>query len=347
MRFSGYLLLGAISIAAIPSALAAQEVECDSVYTTQSGDSLSSISARAYGRNTAYQQIFDYNPGVLSDPSSLPVGIQLYIPCEADQVVDGSSSRPSLPDLISAQDDGIKILTGEEYPPYVDQGLRQGGYSYELIERAMQYDGQPADYRIDVIPAWGSHLQPLIADGAYDIGFPWFRPDCDQMDKLGEASQWRCRNLLWSENLHDVVVTFYARSGESEAISSPGDAMGKRICRPRGYFTHDLEVMGLTPPDIVRVAGDSPTDCFERLVSDEVDLVSVNADTSDRVISELGIRDQVGEVINLATVQSLHAVGLKANPQSRINLLRINKGLIGMRDDGTYQDVSEAHLSGS
>ncbi|WP_181375836.1 LysM peptidoglycan-binding domain-containing protein [Palleronia abyssalis] len=344
---TGIFFFSAISLMTTPATLMAQDLECDSVYTTQSGDSLSRISRRAYGRDTAYQQIFDYNPGVLSNPSSLPVGIQLYIPCEAKQVVDGTSSRPSLPDLISAQDDGIKILTGEDYPPYVDQGLRQGGYSYELVERAMQYGDQPADYRIDVIPAWGSHLQPLIADGAYDIGFPWFRPDCDQMDKLGEASQWRCKNLLWSENLHDVVVTFYARSGAAAAISSPGDAMGKKICRPRGYFTHDLEVMGLTPPDIVRVAGDSPTDCFERLASGEVDLVTVNADTSDRIISELGIRDQVAEVINLATVQSLHAVGLKANPQSRINLLRINKGLIGMRDDGTFQDVSEAHLSGS
>lgn len=346
MKALTLILAGIAALVLAPAEASAQDIGCDSVYTTVSGDTLSRISQRAYNRETAYQQIFDYNPGVLTNPSRLPVGAQLYIPCDS-RGEETTAETPSLPELTAAQDDGIKILTGSDYAPYVDQGLPNGGYSYELIERAMQFAGQPADYRIDVIEDWGAHLRPLIADGAYDIGFPWFRPDCNQFDALGEASRWRCDNLLWSENLHDVVVTFHTTTDMASSITKPEDAMGKKICRPSGYFTHDLEVMGLTPPAIVRVAGKSPTDCFERLRDGEVELVTVNADTSDRVISELGISNQVSEVIGLATVQSLHAIGLKANPQSRINLLRLNKGLIGMREDGTYRSVSNRHLSGS
>jgi len=316
----------------------AQEIACDTMYTTKSGDSLSRIAGRAYGRTTAYQKIFDYNPGKLESPSRVPLGVDLYIPCEE------GGTDPNLPPIASGKSDSLKILTGSEYPPYVDKGLDNGGFSYELVERALQYRGGKTDYRIDVINDWGSHLQPLISDGAYDLGFPWFKPDCSQRSKLGEKSRWRCDNLRFSEPLHEVVITFYGRSGEVENISTPEDAKGLKLCRPSGYFTHDLEVMGLVPPAIIRVAGDSPTDCFERLVEGEVDLVSVNADPSDQTITELDIRGQVSEVIQLATIQTLHVVGLKTNPKTRVNLLRVNKGIIGLRNDGTFVKLASRHL---
>jgi len=321
-----------------PAPGAAQNIPCDTMYQTKPGDTLSRIAGQAYGRTTAYQKIFDYNPGKLESPSRVPIGVDLYIPCE-EATVTGS-----LPEIAEAKSDNLKILTGSEYPPYVDKGLDNGGFSFELVERAFQYGSGKTDYRIDVINDWGSHLQPLISDGAYDLGFPWFKPDCSQRNKLGEKSRWRCDNLRFSEPLHEVVITFYGRSGEVQDIAEPEDAHGLKLCRPSGYFTHDLEVMGLVPPAIIRVAGDSPTDCFERLVSGEVDLVSVNADTSDQTITELDIRGDVSEVIQLATIQTLHVVGLKTNPKTRVNLLRVNKGIIGLREDGTFVKLAARHL---
>jgi len=323
-----------------PTEAEAQNIPCDTMYETKQGDSLSKIAGQAYGRTTAYQKIFDYNPGKLQSPSRVPIGVELYIPCE------GSTDAGALPEIAEAKSGDLKILTGSEYPPYVDKGLDNGGFSFELVERALQYGSGKTDYRIDVINDWGAHLQTLIADGAYDLGFPWFQPDCSQRDKLGESSRWRCDNLRFSEPLHEVVITFYGRTGEVEGISKAADAKGFKLCRPAGYFTHDLEVMGLVPPAIIRVAGDSPTDCFERLVDGEVDLVSVNADTSDQTITELNIRNEVSEVIQLATIQTLHVVGLKTNPKTRINLLRVNKGIIGLRKDGTFVQLAARHLGG-
>lgn len=315
-----------------------QTIPCDTMYETVQGDSLSKIAGQAYGRTTAYQKIFDYNPGKLESPSRVPIGIALYIPCEQ------SGQNIQLHPIQKSRSNNIKILTGAEYPPYVDKGLENGGFSFELVERALQYGSGKTDYRIDVINDWGSHLQPLIEDGAYDLGFPWFQPDCSQLSRLGKNSRWRCNNLRFSEPLHEVVITFYGRAGEVENISSPEDAHGLKLCRPGGYFTHDLEVMGLVPPAIIRVAGDSPTDCFNRLVKGEVDLVSVNADTSDQAITELNIDGKVSEVIELASIQTLHVVGLKTNPKTRVNLLRVNKGVISLRKDGTFVQLAARHL---
>jgi len=309
---------------------------------------LSEIAQRAYGRAQAYQKIFDFNPGKMESPNLVRVGVELYIPCEE------GGTQPDLPPVREAtgptddqvsQTRFIKILTGAEYAPYVDDGLENGGFSFELVERALQHGSSNVNYRIDVINDWSAHLKPLLADGAYDLGFPWFKPDCSQREKLGENSRWRCDKLRFSIPLHELVITFYGREGGVDNITEPGDAHGLVLCRPSGYFTHDLEVMGLMPPAIVRVVGDSPTDCFERLIEREVDLVSVNADTSDRVITKLGIRNKVSEVIDLATIQTLHVVGLKTNPQTRVNLLRINKGLKALRENGTFRKLASRHLS--
>lgn len=317
----------------------AQTIECGAEYTVQEGDSLSMIAGRAYGRTTAYQPIFDYNPGKMPSANELRPGISLYIPCIED--VENSSLSP----LSEAEGNDLKILTGSEYPPYVDAGLPGGGFSFELLERALQANGGEADYRVDVINDWPSHLRILLADGAYDLGFPWFQPNCDNIQNLGEESRWKCNNLLFSDVLHEVVVSFYARSETAANLREPTDMHDMTLCRPRGYFTHDLEEMDLMPPQVIRVAGANPTECFERLIDGEIDVVTVNADTADRVLTELGIAEDVEDVLELATVQSLHVVGMRTDPDTRIHLLRVNQGIRTLHDSGTFQQLAAKHLA--
>ncbi len=320
-----------------------QTVQCDAEYTTLPGDTLSAIAERAYGRATAYQQIVDYNPGVLDSPNRVPTEVKLYIPCEED-IAAADPGGATLQPLQAAKSNNLKILTGSEYPPYVDKGLPNGGFSFEVVERALQFEGGQANYRVDVVNDWGSHLKTLLGGGAYQLAFPWFKPNCDYREVLSEASQWRCDNLRFSEPLHEVVVTFYTTSARSAEINGPNDMNGRTICRPAGYFTHDLEVAGFVRPNVVHVAPDSPTDCFEKLLAGEVDVVSVNADTGDSMISKLKAENQIVEIIDFATIQTLHVVGMKADPKTRVNLLRVNKGLIGLRKSGAFQTIAQNHL---
>lgn len=322
--------------------LLAQDIECDAHYTVQPGDTLTEISQIVYGRATNYQMIVDYNPGVLVNPNEVPIGMDLYIPCEQ------GSAPGEVPELAETPDRAnVRILTGTNYPPYVDRGLPAGGFSFELVEQALQFRDQPADYQIDVIDDWGAHLTTLLAGGAYDLAFPWFLPDCSQRDRLGDAGQWRCVNLHFSQPLHEIVVAFYIRDEDTGEIRTASDIEGKRLCRPDGYFTHDLAVKGLMPPKIIRVAGSDPTDCFERLVSGEVDVVTLNADTADQNISRLGIENEVSELIDLATIETLHVVGMRTNPKTRTLLLRIDQGLNGLHKNGIFTDLAAKHLAGN
>lgn len=67
-------------ILALPGVAAAQEA-C-TTYTVRDGDTLGSIAQAAYG-SYDYQMIFNANRDALaSNPSNLPPGLQLILPCE-------------------------------------------------------------------------------------------------------------------------------------------------------------------------------------------------------------------------------------------------------------------------
>lgn len=327
---------------ALATNVSAQEITCNSTYTTERGDSLSALARRAYGNERAYQNIFDVNPGKLTSPNVVPIGIDLFVPCLNEQRA-GSSG---LPEIKEPSGDEFRVLTGRNYAPYVGDELPNGGFSTELVNRALQMNGQPADYAVDVNGDWSSHLQTLLANGAYQLAFPWYRPDCSDTDVLSDEPTWRCDNLVFSRPLHEIVVTTYGRAAEIETLSSASDAQGMRLCRPEGYFTHDLEAMGLVAPTVTRVAPTTPEDCFEALAANEADLVSVNADTADRIIREMQMGERVAEAIDFSTIQTLHVVGMRADPQTRILMRRVDQGLKAIEDQGLIRKIAPVHLSG-
>lgn len=343
--FARFLVAAAAALSA--GAATAQNIQCDSFYTTREGDNLSRIAqaaSRANGVAISYQNIVDFNTGKLLDPNLIPTGLRLFIPCPVGATpVNGATVDDPAFERAQGRPD-IKILTGTDYPPYVDEGLPGGGgWSVHLVHEALQFSGQ-LNYRIDVIGDWSAHLRTLLADGAYDMAFPWFRPNCDKYDQLGDEARWRCDNLLFSEPLHQVVISYYVRAADAERITTEADLAGKRVCRPRGYFTHDLDVRGLTLERFQHVAADSPKDCFERLISGEVDVVALNAETSERMIDALNIENQVAEARRLATIESAHVVVMRTSADGRTLLLRFDQGLLGFRDSGADRDLLPLHL---
>jgi len=309
---------------------------------TQRGDILADIAERAYGDADRFSEIFEQNRDVLRNANEVPIGIGLFVPCLGGEV----TASGDLPPIRGGEGDSLGVLTGNNYAPYVDDDLPEGGFSTELVHRALQWDGKPVDYFIKIVRDWSSHLgddRSLLAIGAYDLGYPWFRPDCSQYERLGEASQWRCDNLLFSRPLHELVMTAYAMTGTVDGVSSPADARGLTLCRPSGYYTGDLEAFGLAKSGTL-VSPDTPTDCFELLRDGEVDVVTINADTADAVSRELGIDRDIEELVELSTIQSLHVVGMRSNPRTRIHLRRIDLGLRGLEESGLMPKIFEKHL---
>ncbi|MBY8974590.1 transporter substrate-binding domain-containing protein [Rhodobacteraceae bacterium NNCM2] len=356
-------LIGLCASAAIwalaPAPVSAQgfgKIACGDTYTVVRGDTLNQIAVRAYGSGQ-YLAIYRANRSQLPNPTIIEVDQQLLIPCldgsgpqtVEEYVAQGgvitppeaqiATIRPIIQrELPSGQT--IKFLTGSDYAPFTDESMPEGGLITELVKNAMRNADENRPYRITFINDWGPHLSVLLPEGAFDLGFPWFKPDCTKMNRLSDDMRLRCTDYDFSDPFFEVTIGYYVKAGSSLAsATSYDDLKGKVICRPRGYFTFDLEQEGLKDPEVIMLTLPDPESCFRALKDGVADVVSLNVWLAKKEIKKLGTEAETVELTDLSTVQTLHVLSPKTNPDGPAYLSLINSGLRGMRESGQWFEI--------
>ncbi|MGF1503248.1 MAG: LysM peptidoglycan-binding domain-containing protein [Paracoccaceae bacterium] len=239
----------------------------------------------------------------------------------------------------------IRLLTGD-YPPYTGADLPQQGMLSEVVRRALGLGAPERELRVTFIDDWEPHLTVLLPEGAFDLGFPWFKPDCGALDRLSAEMRVRCTEYLWSQPLHELVIGYFVRAGDPASGASSYDALaGRTICRPRGYYTFDLEQKGLVEPTIRMIRPETPADCIAALIEGRADLTVLAVSVAETEMAELGVAGQVDEIPALADILTLHVLGPRSNPFARTYLTLLNRGLRQMRDSGEWFDVVARHLA--
>jgi hypothetical protein len=360
------LLLGLGAATTPNNAVAQSKITCGSVYTVEPGDTLYEVAISAYGNGGLYKEIYRANRDLLRDARTVEIGDELLIPC-----LDGADSRVrhdaealelvievekmlaapvgSIADnraKLQPTDGLIRFLTGSDFAPFVVKDSFAGGMITDLVTRAMHAAAPEQDFRVSFINDWSAHLGVLLPDGAYDVGFPWYKPDCSAPKRLSEELGMRCDEFEFSNPFYEVTVGFYSRAGDRliETVSH-GGLFGRRLCRPKGHFMFDLEQYDLTVPNVSVETPDTAMECFTRLMQGQVDVVSLVSSEADSELLRLGINDKVAEIEGLASRQTLHALVLKSNPTGRVYLDILNQGLASLMASGEWFAVISTHRS--
>ena len=358
--------LTALALALTGTAATAQEL-C-SFHKVVPGDTLSQI-AKAAGVSGGYQVLYSANRDKLSSPNIIEVGMSLSIPCadgtlpgattaEAEQLeaalavaVAEPTAEPE-PEPAAAAEPAptaalpeARFLTAGSYAPFTDEDLPEGGMFTELVKLSMQRAAPDQAYKVSFVNDWGAHLTELLPSGAFDMGFPWYLPDCSKVELLSPATQMRCTDYDASDPFFEAVVGYYTKAGSDLVNVTTHDQLkGKRLCRPDGWFTFDIEALGLVEPNVTMLVAPTQLDCWRALEANEVDVVTFDALPAEDDIVTLGIADNVKELSALATVQTIHVFTPKANPDGKAYLDILNKGLKSLRDDGTWFKVVSTRL---
>jgi polar amino acid transport system substrate-binding protein len=349
----GRAVLAAAALAgALAPGLAAAQSQCE-VYTVARGDTLSEI-ARAAGVPGGYQLVFDANRDVLRSPNVIEVGARLRIPC-ADGSLPGAAATgtpvPEAPPVTTAAAEPaalppIRFLTAGAYAPFTDEALPEQGLFTELVKTALRHGDADLGSRVIFVNDWGAHLTELLPSGAFDMGFPWYLPDCTRIANLSPANAMRCTDYNASEPFFEAVVSFYARKDTPFAqVTSYPQLLGARLCRPDGWFTFDLEAERLVEPSVSMLVPPAQLDCWRALMEGEVDVVTFDALPAESDIDTLKLRDQVVELAPLSTLATLHVFTPKANPNGEAYLAVLNKGIAEMRASGEWFQIVSRHLS--
>ena len=337
---------------------AAWAQEACTTYKVRAGDNLRYIARAAYGDADLYRVIYDANVAAIGAKADLiEIGTELVLPCETQSAEPVAVVTPAAATPEPAASDSntaaptpalkpIGFVTGNGYAPFADETLPGGGMMTQLVEMAVFRADPGIPYNLTFINDWQAHLDALLPSGAYDLSFPWVRPNCEAPETLSPGDQTRCNDFVFSGPFYEIVDGFFAmRTSGLGAATKYAEFEGKRICRPEGFTTGVLDAVGLTAATITLTRPVEATDCFRALAAGEVDLVSIDAEVGDSALAELGLTPQVEQNPHLMTLLSLHAIAHKSNQRAVDMIGQLDAGLIEMYESGEWYDIVSTALA--
>lgn len=337
------------------------DATCGTAYTVAKGDTLYKIADRVYRDGRHYEAILAANAPVLTSATEIAIGDKLLLPC-----LDGSGPKTRdeavATGLLDPIDEAVAApveqapaaeaalpATGEihavsqpGFAPYSDPRLPDGGLIPALVAQA--FEGSAAQVDLAFSETAAGRLDMLAPGGGTNVGYPWFRPDCDAGDRLGPVARRQCDEFAFSDPVYAVTVGVYVRQGDAlVGARTIGDLAGKRLCRPAGHFTFDLEEAGLTGPGAAIDLSGSAADCFRALAEGRVDAVTMTRHPVAPILRRTQLIDEVVEVRALAADRTLHVIAAKANPEGLELLAKVNEGMERLRTSGAWFDTVLAH----
>ena len=344
---------------------AANAQSCGSAYVVKAGDSLSQIAYRAYRDGGQWSLIYYTNRKAIGkNPSRIFIGQKLRIPCldgqtqtaavtsETTETAETTETTEQPAQRVAKKANApVTLLTADDYRPFTDRALPAGGLITDVVRTALNDQKATADgpaFKIAWVNDWSAHLNPLLSEGAFDMGFPWFRPNCDRYDELDDPAKFRCDTFHFSKPVFEILVLFFARKDASFQFDNNEQVVGKRLCRPAGYFTFDLDDDGrnwVKEEKVTLLRPQSVDECFQMLARDEVDAVAINEFTGRQAVSKLSMNKDVRTIENPVSVLNLHVIIPKAHPRADSLLNTVNQGLDKIRESGKYDELVEPHLT--
>lgn len=366
-RTSALVIMAAIGLAAMPGPGWAQAPACGTAYTIEAGDTLYKIAERVYGDGRRYEAILAANAPAVTNATKIDIGDLVLLPCldgsgpqtRAQAVALGLLDPPgdnaatavespepqaaaiALPVLPARL---VRAVAGTGFAPYSGPELQAGGMVPALIAQALAAaaPGREVDLAFADDPA--RRLDMLAPGGGLDLGYPWFRPACETPGHLDPVARRQCAEFAFSDPVVAIPVGVYIRRGDPLAgATALDDLAGKRLCRPAGHFTFDLEQAGLTGPGAPLNLDGSAEDCFRALVAGRVDAVTMARHPVAPILRQLRLVDAIAEVPDLASTATLHAIAAKANPEALELLAEVDRGMERLRTSGAWFEAVLAY----
>ncbi len=372
--------LAVLTISASP--VLAQEI-CGT-YTINKGDTLRGIAKDTYGNPRDYRYIFEANRSNLGrTPHIIPIGLTLDLPCrgiftdagtpveaaastEVPAIIEATETTPTPEVEVQAQPTEIAdtepnavptpvpaitshiaelILVGfSDNLPYSDENLLHGGLITTLIETALLRSNAAKVSKPIFVTRPETGLATSILPDKFHLSFPWLLPDCKLSDFDADIRD-LCENFTFSAPIYEAQMAMFTVSdGPFENASSEVDLVGARVCRPAAMHTYDLLEDGMIEPIISLETATDLATCFEDLINDIVDIVSVNGLTADVYFADTGRNEQIIELTDLAAIHTVHAITANNNPEGQIAMEYLNAGVWDMLATGEWGAISRDYL---
>lgn len=223
------------------------------------------------------------------------------------------------PTMAHAAEPVVRLVTGTDYPPYVDSTLPNGGLLTVLVQQAFAAAGMQTSLEVE---PWRRGYESMLA-GRFDATFPYVR------------TAERDTELLYSDPVQEVRQRMLVTLGQEMAAQEPYWVMGKRVCGAVGYGLPPWLDVLIDQGQVIRVTPTQQRSCIAMIAASRADFM-----IEDEVISNARLRDMLG-ADRVATVPGapadtafLYLVVAKSNPRAALILTAFNQGLARAKANG-------------
>lgn len=218
----------------------------------------------------------------------------------------------------------LKLVTGTDYAPYVDQGLPDGGPVTQLVQQAFARSGQNVELTVE---PWRRGYEGLLAQ-RFDATFPYIR------------TEQRMREMLFSDPITTVRQHLIVALGNERAAMVSGWLKGKRVCAAVGYGLPPWMDMLIRQGDVLRITPTQQRSCLSMIVGGRADFMVEDERIAVARRAEVAEREKLATVPGPAASEAtLHLIVARNHPNAQNILDSFNRGLAQMRAEGAIPDL--------
>ena len=222
----------------------------------------------------------------------------------------------------------VKLVTGDDLPPYTGQNLPGYGMLTEIVLRAFHLAGRETELHW---APWKRGYE-MTKIGEYDATFPYaHKPE-------------REKEYLYSDLVYGGVRAVYARPGSGIDPERIETFHGKTYCAPHGFLIyqkieelHRKGLIGLQRPF-------SLNSCVKMMILGRVDFFITDAHGGDEVLKQANAGSAVVRLEKPFDRAEFHLIVPKTRPGAQALINEFNAGLKRLKASGEYAAIVRKHL---
>lgn len=215
----------------------------------------------------------------------------------------------------------LLLVTGEDYPPFVDARYPGGGLAVMLIQRVVDRMGDIVT--LETVP-WRRGFEETLR-GRYDGTFPYVR------------TAERDRDFLFSDPLFSVRPVVFMPAERRFAYGGPADLQGRRACSALGYAPPEVLQRMIEARQVEKVTAPSAAACPGLLAAGRADFFIQDLRIGAALIAKVGLTQAIIPVVDPPlSVSEIHFIVPRRRPEADRLIARFNAALAQLRASGDY-----------
>lgn len=222
----------------------------------------------------------------------------------------------------------VQLVTGDDYAPFTDRELPQGGMLTELVQQALLQAGhQP---KLSWLP-WKRGYQATLR-GQFDATFPYLKTAEREAD------------YLFSAPLYEITQRLFSRVDDALEPDKLEQLAGRRICVPLGWQPAPRVSELLAAGKLLVHQPQDLTACARLIDMGRDDFFIADSLLGERAINLSGVSHQRFHISRKAVgSHTLHFLVPRKRADAQQLLDEFDGGLRRLRDSGEYQRILDAH----